>query len=181
MKVKANYKDPYEIANFIKDYIDENTVIVCIGTDKCIGDALGPLVGTMLKEKRFPYPVFGTLEEPIHALNLEKRVNKVKDLYPKANIIGVDACIGKKKEIGQIQARDFPIRPGEGAGKKLSEVGTVSIVGIVIDSDEDMLFAYRNIRLSFVMAMSKCIVDSLTYATYMQSKLQESEKVADTL
>ena len=37
------------LSSIIKDVIDENTVIVCIGTDRAIGDALGPLVGTMLK------------------------------------------------------------------------------------------------------------------------------------
>lgn len=38
------------LSSIIKDVIDENTVIVCIGTDRAIGDALGPLVGTMLKK-----------------------------------------------------------------------------------------------------------------------------------
>ena len=49
MKKKVNYKTKlayYEIAEFIKKYITTNTIIICIGTDKCIGDCLGPLVGT---------------------------------------------------------------------------------------------------------------------------------------
>ena len=36
-----------KLVNELINIIDENTVIVCIGTDKCIGDALGPLFGSM--------------------------------------------------------------------------------------------------------------------------------------
>ena len=56
---KINYKKENVVqvlSSIIKDVIDENTVIVCIGTDRAIGDALGPLVGTMLKNSDFKYP-----------------------------------------------------------------------------------------------------------------------------
>ena len=46
---KINYKKENVVqvlSSIIKDVINENTVIVCIGTDRAIGDALGPLVGT---------------------------------------------------------------------------------------------------------------------------------------
>ena len=36
--------------------------IVCIGTDKCIADSLGPLVGTMLTKNNICIDVYGTLE-----------------------------------------------------------------------------------------------------------------------
>ena len=71
-KIKTYYKNYlayYEISNFLKNHIDEKTIIVCIGTDKCIGDCLGPLVGTLLREKFFPLKVYGTNDSPIHALN----------------------------------------------------------------------------------------------------------------
>ncbi|MDD7681631.1 MAG: DUF1256 domain-containing protein, partial [Clostridium sp.] len=48
-KLKINYNSnsaSMEIAEFLKKYIKPQTIIVCIGTDKCIGDCLGPLVGT---------------------------------------------------------------------------------------------------------------------------------------
>ena len=93
-KVKAHFKDSlsyYKIAYFIRDYLNLNTIVVCIGTDRCIGDCLGPLVGTLLEEKRFPLPVFGTVSEPIHALNIDKRLQEIKLAYADANIIGIDA------------------------------------------------------------------------------------------
>ncbi|MEQ8197298.1 MAG: DUF1256 domain-containing protein, partial [Clostridiaceae bacterium] len=63
-KVKVNYKGTmsyYELAYFLKDFITKKTVIICIGTDKCIGDCLGPLVGTLLEDTLVPIPVYGTL------------------------------------------------------------------------------------------------------------------------
>jgi putative sporulation protein YyaC len=171
-KVKVNFKDPlayYEIAYFLKDYIDENTLIVCIGTDRCIGDCLGPLVGTLLKDKSFPLPVYGTISEPIHALNLERRLNEIKTLHPKGNIIGIDACLGDSECIGEIQGRDYPIHPGKGVGKTLPDVGEASIIGIVDSSDNNELFTNRTIRLNLILEMSKVIVDALMHSVYLNT------------
>lgn len=172
-KVKVNYKDPlayYDIAYFLKDYIEKNTIIVCIGTDRCIGDCLGPLVGTLLKEKGFPFPVYGTISEPIHALNIEKKLCEIKLLHPKGNIIGIDACLGDANSVGEIQARDYPIHPGKGVGKTLPDVGTSSIIGIVDSSDNNEIFTNRNIRLDLIFNMSKIITDSLIHAYYLFAK-----------
>lgn len=167
VKRKINYKSSlayYDIAVFVKDYISENTVIVCIGTDKCIGDCLGPLVGTFLKESFFPLPVYGTIESPIHALNIDNRINEIKKLHPNASIIGIDACLGDSKSIGEIHTRDYPIHPGKGVGKSLPDVGTISIIGIIDSSDNSDFFTSRSIRLYLVMEMSKVITHGLAHA-----------------
>ena len=72
IKKKTHYKTDlayYQISEGIKKFITKDTVIVCIGTDKCIGDCLGPLVGTLLKDNLLPLPVYGTISNPVHALN----------------------------------------------------------------------------------------------------------------
>lgn len=171
-KIKANYKNPlayYEIAYFLKDFYNENTVIVCIGTDRCIGDCLGPLVGSMLKESAFPFPVYGTISEPIHALNIDRRLIEIKSLHPKASIIGIDACLGDTNSIGEIQARDYPIHPGKGVGKSLPDVGDASIIGIVDSSESTELFTNRNIRLDLIMSISKVVTHSIVHAYYLYS------------
>lgn len=172
-KIRAHYKDPlsyYEIAYFLKNYIDENTIIVCIGTDRCIGDCLGPLVGTFLKERFFPLPVFGTVSEPIHALNIDKKLSEINARFPSGNIIGVDACLGDNDSIGEIQARDYPIHPGKGVGKLLPDVGRASIIGIVDSSDSSELFTNRNIRLNLIMELSKVITHSIIHSYYLYEK-----------
>lgn len=171
-RIKTHYKNPlayYEIAYFIKDYIDRNTIIICIGTDRCIGDCLGPMVGTFLKERCFPLPVFGTISEPVHALNLDKKLGEIKLLHPNKNIIGIDACLGDSNNIGEIQARDYPVHPGKGVGKTLPDVGEASIIGIVDSSDNNELFTNNNIRLDLIMNMSKIITHAVMHAYYLYS------------
>ncbi|KEI00293.1 spore protease YyaC [Clostridium botulinum] len=169
-KVRVHYDDNlsyYDIAYFLKDYINEDTIIVCIGTDRCIGDCLGPLVGTLLDFKNFPLKVYGTISNPIHALNIDKKLKEIKKLHPKSNIIGIDACLGDEKNIGEIQSRNSPIHPGKGVGKSLPQVGETSIIGIVDSSDKNELFTNRNIRLDLIVNMSKVIVHSLIHSYYL--------------
>lgn len=165
-----NYLAYYEISNFLKDHISNKTIIVCIGTDKCIGDCLGPMVGTLLKEKFFPLKVFGTLDSPIHALNLDKKITEILKQYPDHHILAIDACLGDPKSIGEIHTRNEPIHPGKGVGKTLRSVGDASIIAIVDSSENIDMFTSRPIRLSFIIDMSKVIVDSLLHAYYLSQK-----------
>lgn len=176
-KVRAHYKNKlayYKISYFLKDYIDNNSLIVCIGTDRCIGDCLGPLVGTYLKETNFPLPVYGTISHPIHALNLNDSLKKINKLHPNANIIGIDACLGENHSIGEIQIRDYPIHPGKGVGKCLPKVGDVSIVGIVDSDYSNEIFSNRNIRFNLIMDMAKTIKNSIIHGYYLY--LEDSYK-----
>lgn len=171
-KVKIHYKDSlgyYTLSNFLKDELNANTIIVCIGTDRCIGDCLGPLIGSMLEEKFFPLPVYGTIANPIHALNLDSKLSDIKLKHPDSKIIGIDACLGPPNKIGEIQVRDYPINPGKGVGKSLSPVGDISIIGIVDSSDIDEPFTSRNIRLNLILEISKVITQGLVHGYYLSS------------
>jgi putative sporulation protein YyaC len=167
-KIKAKYTNPlvyHKLGNFLKDYISKNTILVCIGTDRYIGDCLGPMVGTLLTYKHFPLPVYGTIQEPIHALNINRKLDEIKLKHKSCNILGIDACLGDTESIGEIQIRDFPVHPGKGVGKSLPNVGEASIIGIVDSNANRNLFSSsNNIRLNLILSMSKVILDSLTHA-----------------
>lgn len=156
----------YSISQSIMECFSKNTVIVCIGTDKCIGDCLGPLVGTLLKDSMLPIPVYGSIDSPIHALNIDKELKTISKTHPDAYIIGIDACLGEESAIGEIHIRDFPIRPGKGVGKLLPDVGEVSIVGIIDSNNNADLFFKRSIRLSFVLNIAKVISKGIIHAYY---------------
>ena len=167
MKYKMHYDSPnsfMEIADKIKEYIKEDTVIICVGTDKCIGDSLGPLVGSLLIENNFPLPVYGTLQFPIHALNIEEKLKYINKLHSNSLVIGIDACLGEESSIGEIHIRDYPIHPGKGVGKHLPEVGDISIIGIVDSSDSAAFFTSRSIRLYLIMEIAKTIAKAITFA-----------------
>ena len=64
----------------------EDLVLLCIGTDKITGDCLGPLVGSKLKQRKFPYPLYGTLEKPLHAGNLTEQLPEISLVHPVGDI-----------------------------------------------------------------------------------------------
>ncbi|MEN9405912.1 MAG: hypothetical protein RLZ12_196 [Bacillota bacterium] len=142
-------------------------VALCIGTDRSTGDSLGPLVGTLLKNqnKNSNLAIFGTLEDPVHALNLEETLYHINKNYSNGYIIAIDACLGQLKNIGQIQLGLGALKPGAGVNKELTPVGQMHIAGIVNVSGFMEYFVLQNTRLNLVMNMAKVIASSLNMAS----------------
>lgn len=146
-------------------------VFICIGTDRSTGDSLGPLVGTLLEEKNSSlFHVYGTLEDPIHAVNLETKLEEIKLKHDNAFIIGIDACLGKLKSVGHIQLADGPVKPGAGVKKELPAVGHIHITGIVNISGFMEFFVLQNTRLNLVLKMAKTIADGIEHANRMYQR-----------
>jgi putative sporulation protein YyaC len=167
------------LAKQIFDMIPPHTlrpiVFVCIGTDRSTGDSLGPLVGTLLEEKGpNPFYVYGTLDDPIHAVNLAEKLQeiKLKHFYP--FIIGIDACLGKLKSVGAIQLANGPVKPGAGVNKDLPPVGDIHLTGIVNVSGFMEFFVLQNTRLNLVLKMAKTISDGIHQAS-IKYKIQKAE------
>lgn len=167
-EIKIHFQDKEVVkvlSNNLWEHLKGNTIIVCIGTDRCIGDSLGPLVGTFLKKADFPYPVYGTLKNPIHAINLNDEIEKINSFHINPYIIAIDACLGEAECIGNIQIREGPIFPGKGVGKKLPSVGDISVIGIVDKFSLDDFFPIHNIRLSLVVDMAEIVTAAFLKAS----------------
>jgi putative sporulation protein YyaC len=121
---------------------------VCIGTDRSTGDAFGPLVGTRLKE--LGYNVLGTLDEPVHGMNLAE---KLKQIPSGAYVIAVDACLGNLSSVGKVIHKKGPAHPGSGLGKKMTPVGDCHYYGVVNIGGIMEHFVLQSTRLSLVMKM----------------------------
>lgn len=139
--------------------------IVCIGTDRSTGDALGPLVGTFLKEAGLKhFHLYGTLDDPVHAVNLEEKLQLIHNTHFRPFIIGIDACLGKLNSIGTVEVGVGPVKPGSAVNKDLSPVGDIHITGIVNVGGYMELFVLQNTRLNLVMRMAKQIAASIIEA-----------------
>ncbi|MFC7395111.1 spore protease YyaC [Scopulibacillus cellulosilyticus] len=166
------------IENLLPDNKDVPIVIVCIGTDRSTGDSLGPLIGTKLTELNGnQYPVYGTLEQPIHAVNLDEKLQEINHAYTEPFIIAIDACLGKYNNIGTISIGEGPVLPGAGVNKKLSPVGNMHITGIVNVSGYMEYFVLQNTRLSLVMSMAKVISECLHLAISNHTNKLITQKV----
>ncbi|MNI48626.1 hypothetical protein D3C73_1031980 [compost metagenome] len=140
----------------------QEMVIVCIGTDRSTGDCLGPLVGTALaKFGREHFHLYGTLEEPVHAMNLKDTLQHISQTFQKPYIIGIDACLGQTSSVGSIQVVQGPLRPGAGVNKELPPVGDIHVTGIVNVGGFMEYFVLQNTRLSLVMRLSEIISSSI--------------------
>ncbi|HIW33219.1 MAG TPA: spore protease YyaC [Candidatus Paenibacillus intestinavium] len=149
----------------------QEIVIVCIGTDRSTGDCLGPLVGTHLAKYRSALmQVYGSIAEPVHALNLAQTMDTIQKSYRNPFIIGIDACLGQASSVGYIQANLGPVRPGAGVNKELPPVGNMHITGVVNVGGFMEYFVLQNTRLHLVMSMADIIAQCLYHAIAKRSR-----------
>ena len=150
----------------------KDLVVVCIGTDRSTGDALGPLVGTNLVRGNSGLHVYGTLNEPVHAMNLSETMDRIALNHRNPYIIAVDACLGQLTSVGTIQFLHGPLRPGAGVHKDLPAIGDVHITGVVNVSGFMEYFVLQNTRLSLVFAMAEVIAAGLHRAMVRPSSAE---------
>lgn len=133
-------------------------VVMCIGSDRSTGDSLGPLVGYKLSKFSFEnIYIYGSLNQPIHATNLSETIDKINKTHLCPFIIALDASLGKKEHIGYITLANGPLKPGIGVKKKLPEVGSLHITGIVNYSGIMDHALLQTTRLSTIMTMADII------------------------
>ena len=170
----ASHKISKELFGLLPTERLQPIVFVCIGTDRSTGDSLGPLVGTLLKEKKTStssFYVYGTLDEPIHAMNLTEKLAEIERLHINPFIIGIDACLGKVRSVGIVQIGEGPVKPGAGVNKDLPAVGHAHITGIVNVSGFMEFMVLQNTRLNLVLNMAKKIADGI-HLTHIQFNLK---------
>lgn len=133
-------------------------VFLCIGSDRYVGDSLGPLVGTLLRESNVPYHVYGTLKEPVHAFNLKDMLKDINKQLKKPLIISIDACLGEKSQVGYITFNKGPLAPGGALEKILPKVGDYPIsLGRLIFSGISIAIAASVIAEKFLDGNSTLI------------------------
>ncbi len=141
-------------------------IICCIGTDRATGDSLGPLTGWRLQTllRGLGIEVFGTVEYPVHAVNLPETLSVLTPKIDEHPLIAVDACLGHFSSIGTIVFHPGPLKPGSAVKKRLPEIGDIGITGIVNVCGFMELQILQNTRLHIVLKMSQIIANSIFLA-----------------
>ncbi|NLX61408.1 MAG: spore protease YyaC [Tissierellia bacterium] len=159
------------IIKFLEENLKENQeiIILCIGTDRSTGDSLGPLVGYKLKPHIIAYKgvhLMGTLDEPVHAKNLNEKIQEINTYYSEALVIAIDASLGSMDKVGFVNIKKGPLKPGLGVNKNLPTIGHISITGVVNFKGVMEYMILQNTRLSLVMNMADVIAKSLNRALF---------------
>jgi putative sporulation protein YyaC len=138
---------------------DRSVVFACIGTDRSTGDALGPLVGQWLVRSGYDRDyVLGTLEDPLHALNLRERLGPLTSHPTPPLVVAIDAALGSHESVGLISLRNRGLRPGHGVGKSLPTVGDLAITATVnVAAGAYDAHVLQSTRLYVVQALARTI------------------------
>ena len=149
-----------------KNYHSRDIILVCIGSDRATGDCLGPIVGHKLARfcntHKNSLHLFGTLEQPIHAKNLEATLQFIHSCYKNALIIAIDASLGVVEHVGYITL-------GE---------GDIFITGIVNLSGFGSQMLLQTTHLNLVMQLADFISLGL-FRCLMHSQFRSSLKCAE--
>lgn len=174
------YKTSQQLFSYLK-ILDPDfkrpLVILAIGTDRSTGDCLGPLAGSLLNEKNIYMPklnIYGTLDDPVHATNIEDKVETIMNIYSNPIIIAIDACLGQAKNVGNLNVGIGSIKPGAGVKKELPNVGHIYLTGTVNVGGYLEYLVLQNTRLSLVMKLAKLISESI-YNTHRQIQMEKTK------
>lgn len=151
MRKRGNNPFTLIMINEIKKLLKGRTpVILCIGSDKFIFDSLGAIVGQLLVAAGVKAYVYGTLDNPVNALNLKAVHNFIRKRHFGSPILAVDSCIGS--DVGKISLCGA-IRPASARGVNLGKIGDIGIIAVTSSSMD------KSIPLGNVCKMAQKIRD----------------------
>ncbi len=140
-------------------------VLLCIGSDRATGDALGPIIGYKLSKYHYDnLIIYGTLQKPVHAKNLSSTLDDIRLTHPDSTVIAIDASLGSISHVGYITLGEGALRPGVGVDKELPLVGDIFITGIVNISGILNHTLLQTTRLDIVMQLADYICLGIRYS-----------------
>lgn len=139
-------------------------VIMCVGSDKIVGDMLGVIVGERLIEKRLSNTyVYGRIDSPITQKNIQQFYGNIKTKHPYSKILVVDSLLGDIDEIGNVKMT----KSGAYAGAEFGTgtyVGDYSLLGVVSPKGVNALTFLSSVKIGLIKKMSDIIVDAFVLA-----------------
>ena len=158
--------------------LKKRPIFICIGSDLVLGDSLGPLVGTFLKSKNVSSFVYGTLNFPVTAKEVEYARTYLKQMHPNCITIAIDAAVGQTDDVGIIRVMDKGIKPGLGVNKNLGTVGDLGIIGIVAGKSIKNYNLFNLTRLNLIYKMAEQIADGIV--KYVNHLKENNEFLEET-
>ena len=165
------------------NYIKREIVLICIGSDRATGDCLGPIIRHKLarfcgERNKKSFHIYGTLEHPIHAKNLEATIQSIQLYHPDALVIAIDASLGIVEHVGYITLGEGSLCPGVGVDKNLPAVGDIFITGIVNLSGFGSQMLLQTTHLNLVMELAEFISMGISRCL-LRSKFRPALKRAE--
>lgn len=159
----SNFK---EYVDCLNKYVekDRELIFFCIGTDRVIGDCVGPITGSLLKNKFGNKNIYGDLEENLTYENIEEKLNEVNLKYTNPYIIAIDAALSSNEDIGKFYVDNNGINYRKSLNSKdlkIGDVGIKVVVGKDYNDSELNFKVLQNISLSEIVKISKKTFDGI--------------------
>lgn len=132
-------------------FTKEETVFVCIGSNKVVWDSIGPYVGSILKGKIGEKYVIGDLENNICS---QKDLKSYYPIVKNKFVVAIDSAITENNLSGEIFVTEKPIVMGMGV---YQNKGIVGDIGIKAGIDRE----FCNER--YILDISRIIVEGICF------------------
>lgn len=158
-----NFKEQVISANIDVNY--SNIVFLCVGTNKIIGDAVGPIVGDNLKSLENGFMrIYGTTDNTLNFSNAKRIIEKIYSEHKNPFLITIDSALGNKEKVGQIFIGKGFIKLGNALEKNIcfySDITIKCVVGSYFYNREQNIKELKNADISSVFEMSKIVSNGI--------------------
>ncbi len=142
---------------------------VCVGTDRITGDCFGPIVGSILKNKKKRnrinnLEVIGSLDENLSYSKVENEVLEKNISNRNTFVICIDSALGNKSNIGNVIISNSGIEIGKCLGKQRKKMGDITIKAVVgedLKNKEANFKVLQNIHLNSVMELASIVANGI--------------------
>lgn len=141
----------WELNNVLnrKIYKNTNIVFLCIGTNTIVGDAFGPVVGSVLKNSlsnNRNIEILGDLTDCVTYNEVKNVVRLLGCSYKNSLIIVLDSALSKKNDIGKIFIQNRGLKYAESLKKSNSIIGNISIKAVVGEDVNNSINNFKNLK-----------------------------------
>lgn len=149
-------------------------IFLCIGTNKVIGDMVGPIVGERLKNEvnnrkikkivKKEILVYGNMKHTLNLKNADKVIQHVQNEYQKPFLITIDTALGKEDMIEKIFIGSGEIEIGKALEKGVKYQSNIYIKGVVGKygtTVEENMNTLKNADIVSIKRISNIICDGI--------------------
>ena len=143
-------------------------IILCVGTNKLVGDCVGPIVGNklarLLKQSN-NIIIYGNMKSTLNSKNARLIINKIFKDYSNPFIITIDAALGQKELINKVIINTGNIQIGNSIGHNISyfsHINIKAVVGEYKQTIEENIYTLKNVNRNKINKVS----NQITYEVY---------------
>lgn len=142
----------------------EPIVVLCVGSDKVVGDMLGVIVGERLRRLNLKnIHIYGDIDEPITQHNIKQVYARIKEEHAHCKIIVVDSRLGDEGEVGHVTLGRGGVLAGGQFGEGV-KVGDYNMLGVVCPRGICALSFLSSVKVAIIKKMSDIIIEAFVLA-----------------